>query len=290
MPCACISDFLSLHGDAVLNWSARLGDAYPSLAGKPLEEQLLCIAAKTLENRAQSASCGKYGGVDFFAGEGALTRQQILHGICCVQFDKAIHDSHNCATCVGLRLWCDATMQTQDGCCVWFGTQCSSFISVSKFQHQRTTSNNFMGDASKPFVSDGNVLHDVTACLYFIAWLVLAEPVLEQPMTSCLPMLPGIQSVFDFVGACKTSTWHGSFGGATAKPLQLWHCNEVYSSLKRPKPPRKDTRLVEQFVDSKGRKRFTGKKAEMKESQCYSDEFGIAVAKCTVLSLKATKN
>jgi hypothetical protein len=57
----CIKDFLSLHGDAVLNWSPRLAGAYPALVGKPLEEQLLCIAAKTLENRAQSASCGKYG-------------------------------------------------------------------------------------------------------------------------------------------------------------------------------------------------------------------------------------
>jgi hypothetical protein len=108
-------------------------------------------------------------------------------------------------------------------------------------------------------------------------------------MTSCLPLLPGIRSVFDFVGACKTSTWHGSFGGATAKPLQIWHCNEVWRSLKRPKPPRTEERLYKSFVDKHGKARFNGKKGEMKGSQCYSDEFGLAVAKCTLLSLNARK-
>ncbi len=108
------------------------------------------------------------------------------------------------------------------------------------------------------------------------------EPVLEQPLTSCMPLAKPLATVLRFCGAARTSTWLGAYGGATAKPLQCWHCSPHFASLKRKLPGGFKARFS--LVMKRGR-RFTGRKGVMKASQAYTSEFGAAVAKCTAILL-----
>ena len=121
----------------------------------------------------------------------------------------------------------------------------------------------------------------VGSLIYFLAWITECMPLLEQPVESCLPKIKPLATVLSLTGATRTQTWHGSFGGKTPEPLQLWHVNALYHEMWRPKPTQKfETQLVTSTTSKTGKKQFTGAK-DMKDSQEYSEEFCKEVARIT---------
>ena len=138
--------------------------------------------------RVQSG--GQYKFIEYWAGRGENTKAHDAAGLSkAVMFDKLIHASHDCLTAIGVRLWLDTLALTVERGVVWMATQCSSFI--------------FMNN------SQSNDQMVVTSLMFFLAWLIRAEPVLEQPMGSVLPGIKPLSIVLGFVKASYTSTWLG---------------------------------------------------------------------------------
>ena len=158
---------------------------------------------------------------------------------------------------------------------------------------------NLLGNTNAKFVREGNHQMVATALLYFLAFLVGAEPVLEQPVNSCMPQCPPLSTVFAFIRgmaassaserACATNmyrtvTYLGAFGAETTKPVQLMHVHAAYAQLKRKRPKACMKTLFKQYVRN-GKKKFDGDKRMLPNSQVYPTQFGTAVAKLTMARL-----
>jgi len=202
-----------------------------------------------------------------------LTAAHVEIGLRCRSFDKLYAAYHDCTTNLGLRYWMIELCCTDCRSLCWLGTQCSSFVKICVSQSQRRAANNFVGDETKPFVRDGNRQQLVASLIMFISWCIGGRPVLEQPASSVLPRMSPMNEVLAFVGARRTVTWLGQFGGPTPKPTQLWHCDPVHGKLRRRRPSRALDTLVIRWG-----KHFRGKTGPMKKSQEYPRMFCQAVA------------
>jgi hypothetical protein len=141
--------------------------------------------------------------VEYFAGEGRLTKACCDLGMNSSRWDKAYDVSHDVLSELGLRTWLDEHAHSAVGCLVWFGTQCSSFLLICKSVSMRMESNDYFGDVSREFVKSGNALMQITALLYFLAWLTDCRPVIEQPVQSCLFKLKPLSTVMKMTCAIR---------------------------------------------------------------------------------------
>ena len=204
-----------------------------------------------------------------------MTKAHHKAGKMCLQFDVCITQSHDCSTPKGLRLWLIAVLCSRQDSLLWFGTECKSFVRMCTHQSARKAANGFEGDTSKPFVAAGNTLMFVTSLLIFVSSLVRAHFCLEQPSGSCLPQIQPLAGVLLFVKANKITTWLGSFGHESPKPIQLWYSHNNFKQLRRNKPTCAST------LCSRNGSRFTGRGKVMKDSQVYPKAFCEAVARLT---------
>jgi hypothetical protein len=274
-----IDEFLLLDArtgnKAEIHWSRLLMLAFPPMARHPLRMQLALLALTCYRNRSGGRS--KYDFIEFFAGAGGITKAHHAKGMSGVQFDCTISPLHDCSTPQGVRLWFSAILLSNEDALFWHGTECKSFVRMCMHQSGRRKENDFEGNISRPFVASGNTLMQVTSLQIFFSRLVKAEAILEQPSGSCLPKLQPLASVLAFLETIKTTTWLGSFGADHPKPLQLWHTNNIFKQLKRPKPQSCTTRLCTRING-----KFRGRGNEMKQSQIYPDSFCEAVASLTL--------
>ena len=283
-----IEEFLKFDGDqdgtATRIWPELLVRAFPELNGKPLRTMLSLMVARTFKNR-YSHTLPLRQCVEFFAGRAQLTYAHLERGLCCTRFDKDYGAEHNCLEQAGLRRWLNELCFADEGALVWLGTQCSSFLTMCRKQSQRQASNGFLGDVTKEFVRQGNSQMEVSSLIWFLAWLGQCQPFLEQPLSSVLPKLRPLTTVLQFTSAIRSTTWHGAFGGESAKPLQMWHIDERYGRLMRPRP-RNLKALTTRAVRPDGRVAYSGKSKLMKASQTYTVHFGRAVASITCERLR----
>ena len=137
------------NGYAVTHWPSLIGAAYPTLAAKPLSDQLLSIALLSMSERALSRS--KFQCVEYFSGCGQITYFTLLQGLRVCQFDKDISPAHDCSIPGGLRNWLDALVSIEKGSLVWLGTQCSSFVVLCRAISKRCKENDYWGGLYKGF-------------------------------------------------------------------------------------------------------------------------------------------
>ena len=145
------------------------------------------------------------------------------------------------------------------------GSNASRLSRCGAHQSGRNT-NGFEGDPTLMFV---------TSLLIFVSSLVRAHFCLEQPSGSCLPQIQPLAGVLLFVKANKITTWLGSFGHETPKPIQLWYSHNNFKQLRRNKPTCAST------LCSRNGSRFTGRGKVMKDSQVYPKAFCEEVARLT---------
>jgi hypothetical protein len=91
-------------------------------------------------------------------------------------------------------------------------------------------------------------------------------------------------SVIAFTESSRTITWLGAFGADTPKGVQLVHTDASFGLLRMPKPTGKE-QLCDTIVTPDGRKAYSGRKLELKESQCYPFQFAKQVAVLTAKRL-----
>ena len=270
-------------GDANAHWGTLLSNAYPEIGDLALHDQLLVWANLSFRNREQELKL--HGFVEYFAGCGSLAKSCLTVGMEGVRFDKAYDEKHNVLTPTGLRLWLDELAATRAGALIWLGTLCSPFLFLCRCQSKRSVKNGYLGDDSVNWVCNGNNMMRASALIFFIASLIFAEPMLEQPVNSVMPKCAPLKTVFQFLEATRTMTWLGAYGGASPKPIQLMHLYPIYANLRREKPKGQEF----QPLVTKKKGKVTGKKEELKNSQEYPTAFAEEVASLTELRLCGTK-
>ena len=172
---AVINHFLAADaqindGRAAWLWPKILSMCYRSFGGKSLEDMILCLVFRGLQNQAHGCNGQLFDFVEFFSGQGWLTYEMLAGGFCGCAFDNVMSASHDALTSQGLRLFLDAvTCIRKFGMC-WLATPCSSFTVLCRAQSRRMASNSFLGEANCfEFVQSGNFLLEVSSLIFFCA-------------------------------------------------------------------------------------------------------------------------
>eukprot|EP00438_Fugacium_kawagutii_P001598 Skav204352 [mRNA] locus=scaffold866:500:1387:+ [translate_table: standard] len=256
-------------------WPMILSLCYPFLNGKDLCQSLIILILRGRQNQRKA---DVHDFVEVFAGCARLTLEMIRAGFEGSAFDLLFNPvEQNVLDSKGLRLVIDALSCVKYGGLCWIATKCSSFVSLCLCQSQRSATNNFMGDETRPFVRNGNDLMQISSLLFLLAYLCGLWPVVEQPLSSVLPDCPAMRTVLRFTSARKCVTYLGSYEGPSQKPLQLWSPWHRVQTLHRPKPM--DLVAAEPLARRHGDsdERFTGNKELLRESEAYTAAFGKAV-------------
>ena len=272
-----------------MKWHGLIGLAYPGLKNRTIDCQLMSIIGRAYDNRAkivagsidvgphQCAGLLQY--IEYCSGAAKLSKKLIEHGLrgCSLDIAYTADHSHNMLMAKGLRLFLDATTACQRKALHWWGTPCSSFVILCSAHAQRAESNGWEGAwTERDFVMRGNCQALVCSLGIFLGWACECLPVLEQPLSSCMPHLECLKPVLSFCGFEKTCTCMGAFNGPSMKPLQLWHLPGFdFENLARPRPdPHSFMPLVCRGEDGS----FSGMATDVQASAEYTCDFGEAVA------------
>ena len=184
-------------------WKKMLVRACPELENNELDQILAKLVVRCWRLRASAKPYALHDFIEFCAGQGNLTMACLMSMLFGVALDLRYHPHHNMITRIGLRVWIDCISETNPGAMTWFGTQCSSFVGMSRRHHRRSVENSFWGDCNFHFVRVGNMMQVVTALAMMFAHFCGCSPVLEQPTTSCMPKAEPLQAVLHGIGSKK---------------------------------------------------------------------------------------
>lgn len=133
------------------------------------------------------------------AGTANLSKELIRSGFWGASLDKLyLEEDHDMLSLKGIKLFITTLLASRFGALHWFGTCCSSFAVLSQSVSLRSAANSFLGDESRDFVFCGNCMSEVSALLFFLSLIVKCCPVLEQPMSSTMPLTPSWHAILMF--------------------------------------------------------------------------------------------
>ena len=264
-------------GRAMAKWPGYLKIAFPFMAEWTLESMIAALVIRCWFHRQRGVCTLEY--IELFCGTANLSKAAIQLGLTGVSLDQTANCGHNLLEQEGLQLWILAVTATIPGALEWVASPCNSFVILCRAQSDRQSWNHYIGNQDRLFVLEGNTLGDLSGLLLFLGFLLELMGVLEQPTSSVLPDSACCAAVLRFMQAEKVVTYHYAFGGATLKPLQLWSpARGVIRPLYRDYPAEASSAYNGLAVRD-GSGGFTGQKTELRESQQYSREFGLAVVR-----------
>ena len=265
-------------------WTALLRGSFNDMFGDnmPLIDMVMALVSMTFKNREDfdghqpnDVNHKLYDYVEYCAGTANLSKELIRSGFWGASLDKLyLEDDHDMLSLKGIKLFITMLLASRFGALHWFGTCCSSFVVLCQSVSLRSALNSFVGDETRNFVAAGNSMSEVSALLFFLSLIVQCCPVLEQPMSSTMPLTPSWHAILMFFQCVRTPTYMGQYGGFTQKPLQLWHKPGTFEGLARSRPSFALQTLASR--DHEGN--FTGKKDLLVISGAYTVQFGSAVA------------
>ena len=252
-------------------WPGMLNQAYPELKGLSLDVMMVRFVLRSLQHRNAGVGSDFR---EFCAGRGNLTFQLLRKGLKGFAFDKAYSSSHDMCTKIGLRLWLDAISDSRPGSLDWFGTKCSPFVGINKRNSKRYIENGWMGDESREFVRHGNLQMLVTSLAFALSCLCKNHVVLEQPVTSCMPLCQPLAMLIKHFKCQRVITWHGAFDKESPKCLQSITTLGDIKRARRARPKDCKKKIYKKTKNGK----FNGIKKQLSGSQVYSVEFAKCIA------------
>ena len=264
-------------GCAALFWKSTLELCYPMFKtkGKSLVDMITLLVERGLFNR-ENHGPGLLDWADFFAGTAALSRACLKKSRRGVALDWLFQErAHDVLTSQGFRLYMDVVCSLSLDALAWFGIQCSSFVQICVSVSCRGEDNDWLGDEGKEFVRSGNLMMVLSALLMLVAHLLKTEVLLEQPVTSVLPLCPTMRNVLSFIGTNRSVTYLGAFDGPSVKPIQVFHNHVKYQALVRERPIMLAAR---ELVTRSESGQYTGIPDALEQSGAYPLDFAQAVA------------
>ena len=260
-------------GRAALIWPLILQSCFPHEMAElsDLKSMMLCLIMRGYRNQQQC--CHHFDFCEVFAGSGNLTKELLRGGYSGTAFDYCYTSEHNLLEAKPLALLLNCITSLKKNGLAWLGTPCSSFVVLRRAQSKRCESNQWLGVfVNREFVRLGNAMGEISSMIFFIRYALSVWVVLEQPTSSCLPQMPSKSGVLHFSRAQRFSTFMGSFGGKSCKPLQLWSTLPRNKDLEVSHPGRLDSGVELVSRDDAGG--FTGNKCALRESEVYTPCFG----------------
>ena len=220
---------------------------------------------------------------DMYAGEGAVSKAFRSAGFAAAEFEIRRSRAHMdmltptglmVATILGLRL-------APGGLSSW-GTVCTSFIFVSQPQCQRTPENP-LGNLQRSEVRAGNQMVSRMVMVIMLILVRGGQWLLEQPGSSRMAWVPRLQWLLSRFDNHVARTWMGAFGGPTWKPTILRSSSAWVHLMHRALTDDDKKRCQDQTTCKKHwdpiRQKWhvSGKLKELKESQVYPLEYGMAM-------------
>lgn len=267
-------DLQENHGRACRVWTSMINDAFPELQGMDVVRSLTYLSIVTWRWRRSSSRRRSLQFIEYFCGEGNLSKALLRINERGIPFDIRLNPLHNFLTPSGIRLAILSLMTTSENALIWFGTPCSSWSIICLVWSRRYEENFFLGDESFEFVRIGNRLMDFTALLYLLSFVISTFVVLEQPRDSVLPKCTSMKLVLNFSCSGRVLTYGAAFGAGSLKPWQLWSTNSAILTLERRRP---DIFTSSLMVHSESG-RFSGNRDLIRASEIYPPGFGLAVA------------
>ena len=139
-------------------WQKMLSRAFPELGGIRLDKALQKLVVRCWVLRASLDPIALHDFVEFCAGQGNLKAESLKLQLYGVALDIRYSKDYNMITRVGLRIMIDCISEAKPGALNWWGTQCSSFVAMSKNHRRRSDENGFRGNEKYAFVRNGNMM------------------------------------------------------------------------------------------------------------------------------------
>ena len=226
-----------------------------------------------------------YDCVEYFCGRGMVHKSMMeSYGFNVKGYDIAHgkdEDLNSPRGWITALLWC---LRIHTEGLAWLGTVCSSWVCVCRASTRRSLANP-RGDLRSGSVREGNRHAARSAAIAAICYSRMVTWILEQPLSSLLPCHPALMHIQRRAVELgkrflRIDTYQGAFAAETLKPTMLLSSNLCIQAMIRPHPGHAvfDTsRTCLKGTSATGRKTYTGNKDELKATQTYSREFGIAV-------------
>ncbi|CAK0808810.1 unnamed protein product, partial [Prorocentrum cordatum] len=246
------------------------------------------------------------GFVEVFSGKGGTTERVRSKQIRAFAVDRTLKTdgSHDVCTAVGLLyvLWLLGTLRV--GSFAHLAPECSTWIGLAR-AHTRRRRGDTEGDVSREKVLEANHVAAFTSLRSYVMVLAAVRGFyvsVEQPAHSLLFHDPSMVDAIKNVSAKKMFLWMGGWGGNSLKPTEIYYTcpaerfSVLHKSFKEAAAVQgkgkgkasasTDSRVVIRQKKSartsgKGWKTgewITGKKAELKQTQEYPDNFCAAFA------------
>ncbi|CAK8999972.1 Putative rhamnose biosynthetic enzyme 1 [Durusdinium trenchii] len=155
---------------------------------------------------------------------------------------------------------------------------CGSFVFMSRGSTGRSIANP-MGYGESCRI--GNLLVSRTMVILLICAAKCVWFCLEQPGTSIMELHTLFQRFIKIVALRKLKLKMGDYGAPTLKPTILYSSHKAVDLLPNYQVRRRlvQKQMVKRYVDGKGKPRVCGG-MDLKRSQAYPKQFGVALAAC----------
>lgn len=141
------------------HWQHMLRRAYPELMQDTLQTIMTKLVVRCWKLRSSATHTSSlHDFLEFCAGEGNLSAACLQASMKGHALDVRYTPHHNMLTRIGLRCWLDCISESKPEALIWFGTRCSSFVTICSSVHKRCAANGFWGDQERRFVRDGNIM------------------------------------------------------------------------------------------------------------------------------------
>lgn len=196
-----------------------------------------------------------------------------------VEFDLANSPAEDLTTLSGFRLALSLVLRLRRGALLMMAPVCSSFGWMNASRCCRTAENNFTGKISYDKVHAGNVMADVAAFFFALAWAREVHVVIENPAKSHIWKYPPLQHVIGSIHETKPThevvTYRCAFddrpmGARYFKPYKFLSTNSWIEQLRRTCNCTGGHAPMVTRVDGA----VTGMLAELKHSAAYPLELG----------------
>ena len=211
--------------------------------------------------------------VEFMCGKAEISNAAARRGLVSIGYDKSYSasDINDINSLAGFKRAMQLAMRVRPHGSIWCAPVCSSWTWISRSSTGRSVSC-AQGDTDRTRTRQSNFMVVRLALILLVAWLRGVHLFMENPVSSVIqhfsPMREVVQCLLTHRVVCHLC----SFGADTQKSVAIWSTTPLVSKLYRPKVPT-SKRLCTRDGDS-----VTGKAKELKQSQAYPRDFGVAVA------------
>lgn len=225
--------------------------------------------------------------VETFAGAMAVTRAEWMEGRHAIPLDLTLDPNNmDFLTDKGFCNCLYHVCNSKPGSGYLTAPVCSTFVFMSRGSTLRSSRKPLGRDDSEA-VRQGNVLCGRAVILCILAAAKMMWWVLEQPQSSVMHLHPMFQYMIRLLGVHRLRVTMSSFGGPTKKGTHLYSGHECIEDIQEHTVPEQleDRDMAVPYYNARGEKRVHGGK-DLKSSQHYPDQFGVALAKARTSNRK----